>query len=59
MKLTARHAGNTNCFVRYLTDGYENHTGFEEAGLPDPIEKMWVWKPGIPNKQPEAEDFVH
>ena len=59
MKLTARHTGNTNCFVRYLADGYENHTGFEEAGLPDPIEKMWVWKPGIPNKQPEAEDFVN
>ena len=58
MKLTARHSGKTNCFVTYLQDGYDERSRHVEAGEPDPIDKLWVWKSGVPNKQPEAQDFT-
>ena len=57
MKLAARHTAQSNSFVKYVADGYADASNFEDAGLPDPIRKMWVWKRATPNKQPYARDF--
>ena len=57
MKLAARHTAQSNSFVKYVADGYADASNFEDAGLPDPIRKMWVWKRATPNKQPFARDF--
>ena len=59
-KLTARHTPASSEFYKYMEDGCKKREKAEsenDEGWIDPIFKSWVWKPGVPNVQPHAQDF--